>query len=77
MVTPAARKPIARYLIDAFKRSERVVCKLAGVSRSGFRYCQKDMADDSVRSSLNELASRYPRYAYLILMSYSKVKAWL
>ena len=67
MVTPAARKPVAHYLIDVFKLSERVACKLAGVSRTGFRYCQKDKADDSVRSRLKELASQYPRYGYLML----------
>ena len=67
MVTPAARKPVARYLIDVFKVSERVACKLAGVSRTEFRYCQKDQSDDSVRLRLKELASQYPRYGYLML----------
>ena len=66
-MTPAARKPVVRYLIDVFKLSERVACKLAGVSRTGFRYCQKEKADDAVRSSLKVLASQYPRYGYLML----------
>lgn len=57
MVTPAARKPVARYLIDVFKLNERVACQLAGVSRAGFRYCQKAKADGFVRSRLKELAS--------------------
>ena len=66
-MTPAARKPVARYLIDVFKLSERVACMLAGVSRTGFRYCQKGKADDFVHSRLKELASQYPRYGYLML----------
>lgn len=56
-MTPAARKPVARYLIDVFKLNERVACQLAGVSRAGFRYCQKAKADGFVRSRLKELAS--------------------
>ena len=74
MVTPAARKPVARYLIDEFKLSQRVACKLAGVSRTGFRYCQKDKSDDSVRLRLKELASQYPRYGYLMLHGLLKGK---
>lgn len=62
-----SKKSVARYLIDVFKLSERVACKLAGVSRTGFRYCQKGKADDFVRSRLKELASQYPRYGYLML----------
>ena len=50
VVTLAARKPVVCYLIDVLKVSERVPCKLSGVSRTGFRYCQKGKADDSVRS---------------------------
>ena len=67
MVTPAARKPVARHLIDAFKLSERVACKLAGVSRTAFRYCHKTKPDSDLRARLKELASQYPRYGYLML----------
>ena len=67
MVTPAARKPVARHLIDAFKLSERVACKLASVSRTAFGYCHKTKPDSILRTRLKELASRYPRYEYLML----------
>ena len=67
MVTPAARKPVARHLIEAFKLSERVACKLAGVSRTAFRYCHKTKPDSAVRARLKALASQYPRCGYLML----------
>ena len=34
---PAARKPVVQQLIDVFRLSERVACKLAGLSRTAFR----------------------------------------
>ena len=67
MVTPAAKKPVARHLINAYKLSERVACKLAGVSRTAFRYCHKTKSDSAVRARLKELALQYPRYGYLML----------
>lgn len=54
-------------MIDVFKLSERAACKLSGVSRTGFRYCQKEKAADAVRLRLKVLASQYPRYGYLML----------
>ena len=67
MVTPAAKKPVARHLIDVFKLSERLACQLAGVSRTAFRYHPKVCTDIAVRKRLKELASQYPRYGYLML----------
>ncbi|WP_127924094.1 MULTISPECIES: IS3 family transposase [unclassified Pseudoalteromonas] len=67
VVTPAARKPVVRHLIDEFSLSERVACKLAGVSRTGFRYSLRNKTDDSVRTRLKILAAQYPRYGYLML----------
>ncbi len=64
---PAARKPVTRHLIDAYKLSERIACKLAGVSRTAFRYCHKTKPDGAVRARLKELSSQYPRYDYLML----------
>ena len=67
MVKPAARKLVARHLIEVFKLSERVACRLAGVSRTAFRYQHRVKVDAPVRRRLKELASRYPRYGYLML----------
>lgn len=67
MVKPAARKPVARHLMETFKLSERVACRLAGVSRTAFRYQRKDKGDVPIRTRLKELASQYPRYGYLML----------
>ena len=64
---PAARKSVARHLIETFKMSERVSCKLAGISRTAFRYQHKDSGDMSIRTRLKELAAQYPRYGYLML----------
>lgn len=67
MVTPAARKPVAQHLIDAFRLSELVACKLAGLSRTAFRYKPKTSTDSSLRQRLKALATQYPRYSYLML----------
>lgn len=67
MVTPAAKKPVAQYLIDACRLSERVACKLAGLSRTAFRYEPKTNSDNGLRQRLKALATQYPRYGYLML----------
>lgn len=72
MVKPAAKKPVVRYLIDVFHLSERAACRLAGVSRTAFRYRAKTQNDCHTRVRLKELASQYPRYGYLMLHSLLK-----
>ena len=67
MVKPAERKPVARHLIEIFKLSERVACKLAGVSRTAFRYQPRTKTDNGLRARLKALATQYPRYGYLML----------
>lgn len=67
MVTPAARKSVARDLINIFKLSERAACGLAGVSRTAFRYKTVIKCDSCVRARLRALAVQYPRYGYLLL----------
>lgn len=74
MVTPAARKPIVQHLTEQYKLSERVACKLAGISRTAYRYQSRAKPDLAVRSELKVLAARYPRYGYLILHSLLKVQ---
>ena len=77
MVTPAARKPVVQHLIDAFRLSERVACKLAGLSRTAFRYKPKTSADSSLRKRLKALATQYPRYGYLMLYGVLRGEGWV
>lgn len=67
MVKPAERKPIATHLISQFTLSERVACKLAGLSRTMFRYQRKSPTDHLIRARLKALATQYPAYGYLLL----------
>lgn len=77
MVTPATRKPVAQHLIDAFHLSERVACKLAGLSRTAFRYKPKTNSDSSLRQRLKSLATQYPRYGYLMLHGLLRGEGWV
>ena len=67
MVKPAGKKRVAAHLIQEFKLGERNACKLAGISRTAFRYIVKPKADDVVRERLKTLAVKYSRYGYLML----------
>ena len=67
MVTPAARKHVATHMIKVCHLSERTACKLAGVSRTGYRYQSKPARDDVLRSRLKVLAVEQSAYGYLLL----------
>ena len=77
MVTPVARKPVAQHLIDAFCLSERVASKLAGGSRTEFRYKPKTTTDGGLRKRLKALATQYPRYSYLMLHGLLRSEGWV
>lgn len=47
--------------------SERAACRLAGVSRTAYRYQAIDRDDGALRIRLKQLASDYSRYGYLML----------
>lgn len=64
---PASKKRIVRHLISVFKLSERVSCKLIGLSRTAFRYKASVRPDSNLRQRLKHLAATYPRYGYLLL----------
>lgn len=53
--------------MSCFKLSERVACKLAGLSRTMFRYRPKLETDALLRARLKALAAQYPAYGYLLL----------
>ena len=67
MVKPAGKKRIATHLIEQFKLSGRSACRLAGISRTVFRYVHKQKADGVVRARLKTLATQYSHYGYLML----------
>ena len=67
MVKPAGRKQAARHLIEQHSISERAVCRLAGVSRTGFRYQARPKDDSALRARLKELAAKQSAYGYLLL----------
>lgn len=54
--------------------SERTACQLAGLSRSGYRYQAKPKDEKALQQRLNELATQYPRYGYLMLHSLLKAE---
>ena len=67
MVKPAGRKQAARHLIEQHSISERAACRLAGVSRTGFRYQARPKDDSALRARLKELAAKQLAYGYLLL----------
>ena len=64
MVTPAARRAVVRFLIQAYGLSERWSCRIARVGRSTVRYVHRRPSQEELRKQLRELAERYPRYGY-------------
>lgn len=64
---PASKKPVVGYLMEFFQLSERVACRLIGLSRTAYRYRPKKRSDESLSSRLKELAMQYPSYGYLLL----------
>ena len=54
-------------MIEHHGISERAACKLAGISRTGFRYTAKPPGDDATPERLKELAEKYKAYRYLLL----------
>lgn len=67
MVKPASRKQAAKHMITTHHVSERTACKLAGISRTGYRYQATPANDDELRSRLKELAAQQSAYGYLLL----------
>jgi len=72
MVTPAARKKAAGYVVEKLGLSQRRACRVLGVSRSVVRYRSCRANDERVRHRLKHLAQQYPRYGYPTLHSLLK-----
>lgn len=67
MVTPSGKKLAIRHLVEVFKLSERLACRLMGLSRTAYRYQHACQGDEALTLRLKELAAQYPRYGYLML----------
>ena len=72
MVKPASKKEVVTHIKSTYRVSERAACRLAGISRTGYRYQAIPKQDKYLRQRLGELATQYPRYGYLILHSLLK-----
>ena len=66
-MTPASQRSVVQDLKTQHHLSERRSCQLVGISRSSYHYQAHPREDAEIRSRLCELASRYPRYGYLLL----------
>lgn len=66
-MTPVGRKQAARHLIESHSLIERAACRLAGVSRTGYRYQACPRNDEALRARLKELATEQSAYGYLLL----------
>lgn len=72
MVKPAARRAVARLLIEVHRLSERWSCRIARVTRSSYRYVHRRPPQEELRALLRELAERHPRHGYWRL--YRKIR---
>jgi putative transposase len=54
-------------MIEHHHLSERAACRLAGLSRTGYRYQAKRKDEHALRERLKVLAVQYSRYGYLLL----------
>jgi len=67
VVTPAARREIAGYIMQQHGLSERRACQAVRLHRSTARYRHQRRDDKALRRRLKALAEQYPRYGYLML----------
>ncbi len=67
MVKPAATKHVATHMIEAGHLSERTACKLAGISRTAYRYQARLPRDGALRARLKALAVQQSAHGYLLL----------
>ena len=64
---PATKKRAVNHVVEMLGLSERRACRLAGMSRTGYRYQCVPGNDEALRARLKELAQQYSRYGYLLL----------
>jgi len=67
VVKPVGRKQVAKHMILEHRISERAACRLAGISRTAYRYQARPSNDGALRARLKELAVEQSAYGYLLL----------
>ena len=55
---------MANFAIGAHKISERRACRLAVLSRSGYRYVRKKSNDQEIQAKLTKIAEGHPRWGF-------------
>lgn len=66
------RKRVVDYVVSTYAISIRQACRIASISRTGFTYKPMPCKDGQLKKRLLELATKYPRYGYLMLHSLLK-----
>jgi len=61
---------MANYAVEAHKASERRACRLADLSRSGYRYVRKKPSDDEIKAKLAQIAEDHHRWGFRKMAAY-------
>ena len=61
---------MANHAIEAHKASERRACRLAALSRSGYRYVRKKPNDDEIKGKLAQIAEDHHRWGFRKMAAY-------
>lgn len=69
-VKPDARRKMAAYAIEAHQTSERRACRLAALSRNGYRYVSKKANDGEIQGKLARIAEAHPRWGFRKMAAY-------
>ena len=77
MVKPAAKRAMAGWAQQAYRKPERHVCRLFRLPRSTKRYCSRKDPQTALRRRLNELAAIRVRWGYRRLTILLRRDGWL
>ena len=69
-VKPDVRRKMVNYAVEAHKASERRACRLAALSRSGYRYVRKKPNDDEIKGKLAQIAKDHLRWGFKKMAAY-------
>jgi len=63
---------MANYGVEAHKISERRACRLAILSRSGYRYEREKPNDHEIKAKLVQIAEDHPRWGFRKMVTHLK-----
>jgi putative transposase len=75
-VRPAQKRAVVRFFRAGFRVSERRACRVAGVSRSSYRYRSVARDQTALRVRLRDLAAARVRYGYRRLHVLLRREGW-